>query len=114
MSKRPAAPRRHRPFAVLVMVALSLSGCLCLLPWQRYRMPRGPDWSCFEPGTHGWALYIWNCVNGEHVVIGQYSSEMWIKAPTRETASCGQTTPLERTEVEGGPCQLRPGGDWGR
>jgi hypothetical protein len=109
----------HRPsglrVALLLVAALAPAGCFfCLKPWQRYRMPRPPDLSCFEPGIHGWTLFVWECVDGERVVIGQFSTEMMCRNPVREKGPCGQTTPLERERVAAGRCVLAPDANWPR
>lgn len=71
-------------------------------------MTRPPDHSCMEEGTHGWALYSWDCVDGAHVAIGQYSSEMSCQAAVKETSACGTQTPLEASIAKAGWCKETP------
>ena len=96
------------------LVALLLMGCTgcCLKPWQKFDMPKPPETSCFEVGAHGWTIYAWECLDGQHVVIGQYSAEMTCEAAIRETSACGQHTPLEREHVDTGICKMGPDTRW--
>jgi len=73
-----------------------------------------PDTSCSTGGTHGTDVYIWNCINGQHVVIVQWSAEMSCHAPVRETAPCGSLTPLEtRLQLTAAMCSgARPDREW--
>jgi hypothetical protein len=83
------------PRLIVLLLLLSTACFWCLKPWQRYHMPRRPDRSSFEPGTHGWELFIWDCIGNQHVVIGQYTTEMFCQNPVKEVSACGTQTPLE-------------------
>ena len=100
--------------AGLTLVVLFASGCFCLKPWQKFDMAKAPDSSCFEGGTHGWEIFVWDCVDGKHVVVGQFSAEMTCQAAIQQTAPCGERTQLEVEEVDTGKCKLAPDTRWRR
>lgn len=79
-----------------VLVLLALSGC-CAKPWSLSDAPKvPPDVQYREPSaTHGNDVYVWTCVDGQHVVISQYSAEMTCASPKLETFPCGTESPLE-------------------
>ena len=56
-----------------------------------------PDRSCRTGSVQGYDVHIWNCVDGQHVVVYQYSAEMSCKDAQREVAACGTLTPIEGT-----------------
>ncbi len=50
----------------------------------------------FQTGTtHGYDVFIWTCVDGEHVVVSQYSAEMRCDIANIERVPCGTRTKLE-------------------
>ena len=83
-----------RTVLLLLSVLFLASGC-CRQAWAAFPMSAPPDRQCHMGSVHGHDLYIWDCVGGEHVVIGRYTAEMSCQAPVKETAACGAFTPLE-------------------
>lgn len=70
-----------------------------------------PDEQCrVGASVSGYDLYIWDCVDNEHVVVSFYSSEMSCSVPEKETTACGELTELETTYAEelGENCQSPP------
>jgi hypothetical protein len=84
-----------------VLVLLVLSGC-CAAPWSLSNAPKvAPDVQYREPdATHGNDVYVWTCVDGQHVVISQYSGELTCAAPKLEATACGTLTALELATPE--------------
>jgi hypothetical protein len=80
---------------LLTLPALLLATGCCRKAWDAFPMSSPPDRQCHMGSVHGHDLYVWDCVGGEHVVIGRYSAEMSCGAPVKETAACGAFTPLE-------------------
>src|SRR5881398_3483372 len=102
----------HHSRALLLAALVVAGGCFwCLKPWQRFPMPRPADHYCFETGVHGWEIFVWDCINGEHVVIGQYTAELMCQNPIKQVAACGAKTPLE---VAHAGCAWRPDDRWPR
>ncbi len=78
-----------------------LAGC-CPRPWDAHPMDTPPDQQCrVGPATHGYDIYTWDCVDGEHVVVSFYSAEMSCSPPEKESVPCGETTALEEEWAEG-------------
>ncbi len=74
-------------------------------------MDTTPDSQCrVGASTHGYDLYIWDCVDDEHVVISFYSAEMTCSTPEKETTACGELTELETQYAEqlGDNCESPP------
>jgi hypothetical protein len=80
--------------ALPVLALLVASGC-CSDAWSAFPMSVMPDRSCSTGEVHGYDVYIWDCLEGEHIVVAKYSSEMACRSPVRERAPCGAATPLE-------------------
>ena len=101
--------------ALFILVAsLCLSGCVCRDPWKAFPEKVQPDRSCSTGAVHGHDVYIWDCLQGRHVVVAQYSAEMTCRSAVRETSACGTPTPLE-TELKLTPQMCagpRPGREW--
>jgi hypothetical protein len=73
-----------------------------------------PDRSCSTGSVQGYDVYIWDCRDGRHTVVAQYSAEMSCQSAIEETSACGSLTPLEATLALtpaqcGGP---RSGREW--
>jgi hypothetical protein len=89
-----------RTFAVLSIV---LGGCTpgcSQSPWDRYPMSTMPDKQCYIGGAvQGHDVYIWECVDGERVVIEKYSAEMSADTPHKYTVPCGHETVFEHDHV---------------
>lgn len=100
---------------LLLALPLALAGC-CRDPWNAYPMATPPDQSCEVGGAvHGWDVYMWSCVGGQHVVVAQYSAEMTCQAPVREAVACGATTTFETThKITAATCKgpARGGREW--
>lgn len=94
---------------LLILIALFFTGC-CQTPWETYKISTHPDRSCRTGTTHGYDVYIWNCQNNQKVALYQYSTEMSCQKPQKETASCGELTPIEKTlgESVGESCRQVP------
>lgn len=99
------------PFRALILLPAFLLGGCCMRPWDAQPMDTVPDEQCrVGPATHGYDLYSWECVDGEHVVVVFYSSEMTCGQPWKETAPCGELTETEAGFVDemGENCELPP------
>ena len=89
-----------------------LAGC-CQRPWQKFEMADPPDAECrVGESTHGYDLYLWECVEGEHVVLGFYSAEMSCADAEKQSAACGELTEWETTYADqlGAACEAPPEG----
>lgn len=94
----------------MTLFTLFLSAC-CAKPWTAYPMDTPPDAQCrVGAATHGYDLYVWDCVDGEHVVLGYYSAEMSCEDAQRQTAACGELTEWEVTYADqlGENCEAPP------
>lgn len=50
----------------------------------------------FQTGSiYGYDVYVWNCLQGKHIVLYKYSAEMTSGPYIREEANCGEQTPIE-------------------
>jgi hypothetical protein len=50
----------------------------------------------YQTGTiYGYDVYIWDCFQGERVVLWRTSAEMTVGQYTRETTACGGQTAIE-------------------
>ena len=58
-------------------------------------MPGPPDSSFRTAGTHGYDVYVWNCVDGQRTVIYKYTAEMTCADPEMVTGPCGEITGFE-------------------
>ncbi len=88
-----------------------LFAACCPRPWDAQPMDEAPDQQCrVGPATHGYDIYTWDCVEGEHVVVSFYSSEMMCAMPEKESVACGELTSLEKEYAEelGEDCQAPP------
>lgn len=93
-----------------VLPAVLAFGC-CAKPWDAHPMDSAPDEQCrVGSGAAGYDLYIWECVDNEHVVISFFSAEMSCSAPEKETVPCGELTAFEEDYAEqlGGGCTAPP------
>ena len=59
-------------------------------------MGRQPDKSYRTGETHGYDVYIWNCLNNKRIVIYRFTAEMTCKEPVKETTICGDNTNIEK------------------
>lgn len=86
---------RHFLVAVAILLFVVLASCSI----NKYAVAAGlpkPD-EALQTGTvYGYDLYIWECYQGKRIVVYRYSSEMTASSYTREEASCGETTPIEK------------------
>ena len=77
------------------LLCLFLAAC-CAKPWDAQPMDSAPDEQCrVGESTHGYDLYIWDCVADEHVVVSFYSAEMSCNPPEKTSVACGELTDLE-------------------
>jgi hypothetical protein len=59
----------YRSLVHTLLPAFLLAGC-CSKPWVAQPMDSAPDEQCrVGASTHGYDLYSWECVDGEHVVV---------------------------------------------
>jgi hypothetical protein len=73
------------------------AGCLCRDPWTRYPNAVPPDHSYSTGGSvYGDDVYVWDCLEGKHIVVHQFSAEMSCSAAEREIVACGALTEFER------------------
>ncbi len=87
---------RYQTPAVLLFV-LGLTGCLCRDPWMRFPSAVRPDHS-YETGgsVYGDDVYVWDCLEGKHIVVHQFSAEMSCQAAEREVTACGELSQFEQ------------------
>jgi hypothetical protein len=103
----------RRVFAFMAATTFLMASSMgCVSPWARYPMSTLPDSHCYQSGTHGYSVYSWSCIDGQHVVISQYSSEMLTHLPEKEVVACGTLSKLEQ-EVAG-VCLAGDVAAWGR
>ncbi len=86
-----------RRLQVALGLAAACGGAGWAEPWGAFPEKTPPDRQCSTGTSHGYDVYIWDCLRGEHVVVAKYSAEMSCRAPTREASACGTLTPLERS-----------------
>ena len=87
----------HGAISILVLATALLSalpGC-CSSPWAKFPMSVKPDRSCRTGSASGYDVYVWNCLENQHVAIYKYSAEMSCAEPKKEVAACGESTPIE-------------------
>jgi hypothetical protein len=83
-------------FAILPVLAFAFTTGCCTKPWDAQPMGTAPDAQCrVGQSTHGYDLYVWDCVDDEHVVVSFYSAEMSCAQPEKESVACGELTDLE-------------------
>ena len=99
---------------IAAMLSAALLVSCCSEPWRAFPEKMLPDRSCSTGSVHGYDVYIWDCLRGQHVVVAQYSSEMSCSSPVREVSACGTHTPLEaRLALTPALCSgARPGREW--
>lgn len=95
--------------AVGVVLVIATGGC-CEKPWDAHPADVAPDRSCRTGSVHGYDVYIWECREGQREVVYYYSAEMSCKEPEKETAACGERTPIEKElgEKVGDDCEPVP------
>jgi len=72
-------------------------------------MPTPPDRTCDD----GWTdVYVWNCVDNQHVVVSRFRGEYGCSAPVREVAACGAQTPYEISHAQSLDRCTRPAAEW--
>ena len=101
----------HRAVGACALV-VALVGC-AQYPWVTHPMSRAPDRSCRTGGGAGHDVWMWDCLDGRHVVVSQYCGGLvgCSKAEREETA-CGDKTPLEKRigHYLGNDCRAVPEG----
>lgn len=93
------------------MLLLAFLAACCQKPWSAFPMDSPPDAQCrVGASTHGYDLYVWDCVDDEHVVLGYYSAEMSCANAEKQTAACGELTEWETEYAEqlGEACEAPP------
>lgn len=77
--------------------------CGVPLPWEMKGAPTPPPDLQYRTGTEvGNDVYVWNCVNNEHVIIVQGSSAMCgASAPRAQRGPCGAKLPWDDTSHDG-------------
>lgn len=83
-------------------------------PWDMKGAPKPPPDVQYRTGTEvGNDVYIWNCVDGEHVVIVQGSSAMCgASAPRMQRGACGTKLSFEDTKFDGRHYSVPAGMRW--
>jgi hypothetical protein len=86
---------------ILVVLASALAfaavGCSCSEPWVAFPGNRAPDHQyTVGNGVESHSMYVWDCIDGRHVVISQDFAEWACGSPKRETSACGEQTEIER------------------
>lgn len=73
-------------------------------------MPSPPDRQCRTGGEAGYDFYIWECLEGDHVVIGRYTSNATCGDPQMHSVPCGELTDweLEYESELGEDCEPPP------
>ncbi len=88
---------------MFILGVLVTAGCWRLHASRTFPMPTRPDRQC----TAGWnELWIWDCLEGQHVVIHQFCGE-WggCKPPLKDVYACGETSGYERS-IQPGHCDI--------
>jgi len=94
---------------VVAVVCIAVSGC-CEEPWEAYPSGEAPDRACRTGSVSGYHVYIWECRSGQREVVYRHSAEMSCEEPEKETAPCGERTPIEEElgEEIGPDCESVP------
>jgi hypothetical protein len=74
-----------------------------------------PDRSCRVGGVEsGSMIYVWDCVNNEHVVVSQFLNYFGAYRAKIEKVACGETTLTEKRDVlvQGGCEEVTPKFVW--
>lgn len=83
-------------FSLFILIVLSLiSGC-ATIAWKEYPMAVNPDYSCRVGSASGYNVWVWNCLNNQHIVIHQVESEMGRAKAKKEISACGELTKIEK------------------
>ena len=82
--------------ALIIAAAMNIAGCASR-SWIKYPVDREPDFSCQTGGEAGYDVYIWDCLNQEHVVVYQWQAGLyrWWSAKV-EKVPCRQLTEFEK------------------
>lgn len=80
----------------LFCLILIITGC-ALRPWEKFSELANspPDSSCQTGNVSGYDIWIWECHNGERIVVYQVSSEMSRGEASVEKVACNKNTPFE-------------------
>lgn len=82
-------------WTAVALVLLTATGGCCEEPWNAYPSEVPPDRSCRTGSVSGYDVYIWECRNDQREVVYYHSAEMSCSEPQKETAPCGERTPIE-------------------
>jgi len=93
------------------MMGLVSAGCWCGSPHVAGAPSVPPDEQIRTGGAHGYDLFVWTCVDAEHVVVSQESGEMFCASAQVERVPCGRKTTIE-TKVEKERQSRRPIDRW--
>lgn len=64
-------------------------------PWKKFPMKVKPDVSCYTGSESGSIAYIWECYEGERVVIYQHQAGPYVLSARKQTTACGNLTEIE-------------------
>lgn len=123
-TRTPTYERRNKIAAgcIAVVVAIPLLLCLGALvflftscsfnkPLVAAGLPN-PD-RAFQTGTvAGYNVYIWDCYQNKHIVVYNFSGEMYSAAYERQESECGTMTPMEAELLPEKRRDLDPNNFW--
>ena len=79
---------------VVGLVYFLLTSCSVNKPLVASDLPK-PD-RAFQTGTvAGYNVYVWECYRDKHIVVYNFTGEMFSGPYKREESACGTLTPLE-------------------
>lgn len=120
-TNQPNYARRTR-IAATVLIAIPALCCLAAFvflstscSFNKYTIAAGlpaPDRG-FQTGTvAGYNVYVWNCYQNKHIVIYNWTGEMYSAAYQREESACGTMTPTEERLLPESRRELNPNLFW--
>jgi hypothetical protein len=81
----------------LLVLLLGCLGC-ARAAWVEHPVATPPDRSCRVGVEAVTDYYIWDCLDGEHIVISQFGSYFGPRKARKEVARCGELTAIEKEE----------------
>lgn len=81
-------------FYTALIITILITAC-ATAPWKNHKISTQPDVSCWTGSEAGYELYIWNCLNNEHVVVYQWQAGLYTYPSQIEKTQCGKQTEFE-------------------
>lgn len=83
---------------VVGLVYFLLTSCAVNKPLVASDLPK-PDYA-FQTGTvAGYNVYVWECYRDKHIVVYNFTGEMFSGPYKREESACGTLTPIEEAAL---------------